>query len=73
MSDFGPREMFELLRQDLHTFTEKIETTLLDHENRIRQGELKDSERTGWKTVGMWVGAAGSAALVSAIVAGAIH
>ena len=70
MTDFGPKEMFELLRNDLREFAEKIDGTLKNHEERIRQGELKDSERAGWKTVAIWFGSAASAALVSAFVAG---
>lgn len=70
MSEFGPKEMFEMLRKDLKELGDKIESTLIDHENRIRQGELKDSERAGWKTVAIWFGSAASAALVSAFVAG---
>lgn len=66
---YSVKEMIELLRKDFNQFGDDIKAVLQDHETRIRAGERKDNEGFWGRQMGMWVGAAFCAALVSAGVA----
>lgn len=60
------------ISDDIAELGRDVNKRLDDHEVRIRQGEQRDNEGVGWKTIGTWVGVPLCAALVAAVVAGVV-